>query len=182
MNTENMKHISSKVHLVYISLIILLLLAMVSEFIYFHKNVQTSSRVSMKPDLRQGTKETKKGSGRMMMTAAVPPTLSDQQTQQLSTGTASATIQKTFNITGGNFYFVPNKITVNKGDQVTFVMTNAGGVHDLVIDELGVKTPILRTGQAATVTFTASKTGSFIYYCDVPEHKSKGMWGTLIIQ
>lgn len=61
-------------------------------------------------------------------------------------------------------------------------MTNAGGAHDLIIDELGVKTPVIHTAEAATATFTASKTGSFVYYCNIPGHKDKGMWGTLVVQ
>jgi nitrite reductase (NO-forming) len=61
-------------------------------------------------------------------------------------------------------------------------MTNAGGMHDLVIDELGVKTPVVKTAEAATATFSADKVGSFVYYCDVANHKEKGMWGTLVVQ
>lgn len=118
----------------------------------------------------------------MMMVALTPPPLSDQQAQQATTGISTVTTQKTFNITGGNFYFVPNKITVNKGDQVTFVMVNAGGVHDLIIDELGIKTPVIHTGETASVTFTASRAGSFVYYCDIPGHRTKGMWGNIIVQ
>ena len=118
----------------------------------------------------------------MTMTPATPPAVSDQQTAQLALGSAKTTTTKTFNITGGNFYFVPNKITVNQGDQVTFVMTNVGGTHDLIIDDLSVKTPVIKTGEVGTATFTADKTGTFKYYCDIPGHKAKGMVGTLIVQ
>ncbi len=118
----------------------------------------------------------------MGMSAATPPTLTDKQNVQLAAGTDTSTTEKTFDITGGNFYFVPNKITVNKGDKVTFVTTNAGGMHDLVIDALNVKTAVIKTGETATVSFTADKAGTFEYYCDIPGHKAKGMVGTLVVQ
>src|SRR5581483_3488501 len=110
------------------------------------------------------------------------PALSDQQNEQLEYGTDKTTTKKTFNISAGSYFFAPNKITVNKGDQVTFIMTNVGGLHNLVIDELGVKTTPVMTGNTITATFTASKTGSFVYYCSVPGHRAKGMWGTLVVQ
>src|SRR5258706_5556461 len=117
-----------------------------------------------------------------VMALVTPPALSEQQQQQLVAGTSATSTQKTFNITAGNYYFVPNKIMVNKGDNVTLVMTNAGGFHDLVIDELQVKTTLVKTGEAATATFTASKIGTYTYYCSVKGHKEKGMLGTIVVQ
>lgn len=175
------KSSSSKIHTTYIAIIVILLVGIAGCFYLLHKNSERKEATQTLM-MQSGKAPIGKGMGGMMMAAATPPPLSDQQTQQITAGTASATTQKTFNITGGNFYFVPNKITVNKGDQITFVMTNAGGVHDLVIDELSIKTPVIHTGDAATVTFTVSKTGSFVYYCDIPGHKAKGMLGTLIVQ
>ncbi len=126
------------------------------------------------------------GKGRpnaMNMKPQPTPSLTVQQTQQLASSTATTTTEKTFDINGGNFYLTPNKITVNKGDKVTFVFKNDGGFHDVVIDELNVKTPILKqAGQTATATFTADKAGSFVYYCDVGPHRKLGMWGTLTVK
>lgn len=118
----------------------------------------------------------------MPMKQEAAPALNEQQTQQLATSASKTSKQKTFNISGGNFYFTPNAITVNKGDKVTFILENVAGVHDLVIDELKVKTPVIQTGGTATVSFTASKSGSFVYYCDIPGHRQKGMFGTLVVQ
>lgn len=171
----------NKTHTIYISILILLVLIATGEFFYFHKKLNSQRLSGNKEEMKEVGK-TRQGMGGMAMAPAKAPILSDQQSQQLKDGTNSAITEKTFNITGGNFYFVPNNITVNKGDKVTFVMTNAGGVHDIVIDELGVKTPVIRTGNAVSATFIASKTGSFIFYCDVMGHRAKGMWGTLIVQ
>jgi len=177
---------SSSTHVIYIVIIVVLLIAVAGEFMYFHKK-QSESMMANNLPMRGGPMmmqaKNGKGSGMdMMMVAVTPPPVSDQQQQQLTEGTDKSTTTKTFNITAGNFYFVPTKITVNQGDKVTFVMTNAGGFHDLVIDELGVKTAITKTGNAATATFTASKKGSFVYYCSIKGHKQKGMWGTLTVQ
>jgi len=165
--------------------IVILLIAVGGEYFYFYSQHKAASQAMMAPTANQKMMMKKGGKGMppgMSMTAVTPPPMSDQQTQQITAGTDKTSTKKTFNITAGNFYFVPNKITVNKGDQVTFVMTNAGGFHDLVIDQLGVKTPVVKTSEAATATFTASKSGSFVYYCNVSGHKAKGMWGTLVVQ
>jgi plastocyanin len=182
-----MANTNSKLHTMYIVVILVLLAVIAGGYYYFHKkteNVQMSIGKMMPAGSGQRMAQGGQGKGGMggMMSAVTPPPMSDQQKQQLADGVATDSTKKTFNITGGNFYFVPNKITIHKGDEVTFVMTNAGGVHDLVIDDLGVKTPVIRTGQAVTATFTASKIGSFVYYCDIPGHKAKGMWGTLVVE
>lgn len=89
---------------------------------------------------------------------------------------------KTFTVSGQNFSFTPNQITVNKGDKVKIVFQNSGGFHDLVIDEFGVKTAQIASGASETVEFTADKTGSFEYYCSVGSHRQMGMKGTLIVK
>lgn len=172
---------NTKLHVIYIVIIVILLAVIGGGYHYFHSR-SFGSRFGMAGGRPQIAGEHGGPMGKMSMTPGKAPAISDQQAAQIKEGTATDTTDKTFNITGGDFYFVPNKITVNKGDKVTFVLTNAGGVHDLVIDELGVKTPVTQTAQAATVTFTASKTGSFVYYCTLPGHRQKGMWGTLTVQ
>ena len=177
---------SKTFHAIYIVIIVVLL--GVIGYLHFHNKTQQQAMMAANhPTMATGGKMMPpggkgKGGMNMAMMAVTPPPVSDQQQQQLTDGTDKSSTSKTFNITGGNFYFVPNKITVNQGDKVTFVMTNAGGFHDLVIDELGVKTAMTKTGDAVTATFTASKKGSFVYYCSVPGHRQKGMWGTLTVQ
>jgi len=165
-------------------IIVILLVVVAGEYYYFHHKIASMSMQGSNHPMMMAGKGMKgmHGMPGMAMMAVTPPPLSDQQTQQITEGTDKSTTKKTFNITGGNFYFVPNKITVNKGDQVTLVMTNAGGVHNINIDELGVKSSTIKTGEATSVTFTASKTGSFVYYCSIPGHRAKGMWGTLTVQ
>lgn len=85
-------------------------------------------------------------------------------------------------IEGGAFYFDPNEITVKKGDTVKIVLTSVDMMHDFVIDELDVQTPIIQSGDTGEVEFTATKAGTYEFYCSVGEHRANGMVGTLIIE
>ena len=88
---------------------------------------------------------------------------------------------KTFTVTGSNFSFVPNTLSVNKGDTVKITFKNSGGMHNFKIDEFGVATEQLESGDSTTVQFVADKTGTFQYYCSVATHRAMGMWGTLTV-
>ncbi|MBX4195578.1 cupredoxin domain-containing protein [Candidatus Parcubacteria bacterium] len=89
---------------------------------------------------------------------------------------------KEFTVTGSSFTFAPKTMTVNKGDTVKINFVNSGGSHDFVIDEFNVKTPVLQSGQSASVTFVADKAGAFEYYCSVGTHRQMGMKGTLTVK
>lgn len=165
--------------------ILVVLLVVIAGSVYFFGMSNSSKKETVMP-AKDDTKEVVKPEGSMTttrkgMAAETPPPLTAEQTKQLTTGVATDTKEKTFDLTGGNFYFVPNKITVNKGDKVTFIMKNVGGFHDVVIDELAIKTEVVKTGETVTATFTVDKVGSFMYYCDVPSHREKGMVGTLVV-
>lgn len=89
---------------------------------------------------------------------------------------------KEFTVDGSNFKFEPATMTVNKGDRVRIIFKNTGGFHDLVIDELGVKTKQLAANASETVEFVADKAGNFEYYCSVGNHRGMGMKGTLTVK
>ncbi|MCC6323997.1 cupredoxin domain-containing protein [Candidatus Nomurabacteria bacterium] len=89
---------------------------------------------------------------------------------------------KEFTVDGSNFKFVPNTITVKKGDTVKLTLKNIQGFHDFKIDALNVATKQIKEGTTETVTFVADKVGSFEYYCSVGKHKAMGMVGTLTVQ
>jgi cytochrome c oxidase subunit 2 len=86
-------------------------------------------------------------------------------------------------VEGGAFYFKPNEIRVKQGQKVTVTLTNAGGMHDFVIDELNVKSEMIDgAGSTTTVEFTPDKKGTFEFYCSVGNHRQMGMKGTLIVE
>ena len=114
-------------------------------------------------------------------------TASDLLAQPSASTTTSAQIipggkVKVFNVAASSFAFNPSQIKVNKGDTVRIVLTNTSGNHDWVLDEFAAKTQTIQAGQTDQVEFTASKTGTFEYYCSVANHRQMGMVGKLIVQ
>ncbi|MFZ2682303.1 MAG: cupredoxin domain-containing protein [Patescibacteria group bacterium] len=88
---------------------------------------------------------------------------------------------KEFTITGGNFAFTPDVMTVKKGDTVRITFKNDDGFHDLVIDEFAVATKQIQAGASEVVEFVADKAGTFEYYCSVGKHREMGMKGVLTV-
>lgn len=99
-----------------------------------------------------------------------------------STTPAATSMVKEFTVTGKNFSFAPNTITVNNGDTVKITFKNESGFHDLKIDEFNAATKQIQAGAQETITFVANKTGSFEYYCSVGTHRQMGMKGTLVVK
>lgn len=89
---------------------------------------------------------------------------------------------KTINMEAGAFYYLPAEIKVKKGEKVKIVFTSKDMMHDFNVDELGIKSPIVKSGQTAEFEFTADKVGTFEYYCSVGQHKAQGQIGKLIVE
>ena len=90
---------------------------------------------------------------------------------------------QTIAVSGNEFSFLPSVIRIKKGARVNVVFTNTGKYpHNFVIDELSVKSAIIKSGKKTNVAFTANKTGSFQFYCSVPTHLDKGMKGTIVVE
>ena len=72
-------------------------------------------------------------------------------------------------------------LTAQPGDVVEITLVNGDYIlHDLAIDEFGVKTPQLQNAdETATVIFHVEQEGEFFYYCSVPGHRQAGMEGIL---
>lgn len=163
-------------------MLVVILLVILGGFYYYQtkkaakQNVMGTQTSAAKPS---GMKRKMDSS---MMKVTTPAPLTDQQQQELTAGTSSATIEKTFTFTAGNFWFAPNKITVNKGDKVTINFGVNNGFHDFVIDAFKVKVGPIGTGKTASVTFTADTEGTYEFYCDIDHHRQKGQKGTLIVQ
>jgi nitrite reductase (NO-forming) len=72
-------------------------------------------------------------------------------------------------------------LTAQPGDVVEITLVNGDYIlHDLVIDEFGVKSPQIQTAdERTTVKFEVHEDGEFAYYCSVPGHRQAGMVGVL---
>ena len=112
----------------------------------------------------------------------VPTTTQAQEPTAIATqGASESATVKAIAVEGGAYYFKPNEIKVKKGDKVKITFTNAGGIHDFVIDAYNVKTERIANGKSTTVEFVADKVGTFEYYCSVGNHRQMGMTGKLIV-
>ncbi|PIP62028.1 hypothetical protein COW99_00930 [Candidatus Roizmanbacteria bacterium CG22_combo_CG10-13_8_21_14_all_38_20] len=91
-------------------------------------------------------------------------------------------IEHEFTVTGSNFKFDTDTMTVKKGNTVKVTFMSEDSTHDFVIDEFGVKTKVLKSGEKEVITFVADKAGTYSFYCSVGNHRAMGMEGTLIVE
>jgi plastocyanin len=108
--------------------------------------------------------------------------VTDDETGTDDEAADAAPSTKEFTVSGENFSFAPNTMSVKKGDTVKITFTNAEGFHDFRIDEYNVATAKLNAGASETVEFVADQTGTFEYYCSVGSHRAMGMKGTLTVE
>ncbi len=111
----------------------------------------------------------------------VTPSVTTSPAEQGSTelGINTGTIE----IEAGSFYYKPNILKLKKGEKVTLKLNSVSMMHDFVIDDLGLKIPVTKSGESATVEFIPTKTGEFEFYCSVGNgyHKKQGQIGKLIV-
>lgn len=98
-------------------------------------------------------------------------------TEQMSEDTKEITIE------GAEFSFTPTTLRLKKGETVKLTLKNIGKMpHDFVIDELNVRTKIIKGGETDTIEFTPENSGTFEYYCSVGSHRAMGMKGMLTVE
>lgn len=86
-------------------------------------------------------------------------------------------------ISGNEFKYEPATISAKVGQTVTVTYTNTGKYpHDFVIDELSVKSQVIKAGETEMFSFVPSKEGTFAFYCSLPNHREKGMSGVLTVK
>jgi len=128
----------------------------------------------------QGASETdniQASSGSEGQSAASTAGSTDSGAQQ-QPATAAA---REITVSGSEFKFSPSTIEVKKGEKIKLIFKNEGGIiHNLNIDELGVATKTTAGGGTDTVEFTADKTGTFTYYCNIGSHRASGMEGHMV--
>lgn len=103
-------------------------------------------------------------------------------TSSETSSTATDTNVKVIDVEAGSFYYKPNIIEVNKGQKVKIVLKSVSMMHNFNIDELGVKSAIVKNGDTGTVEFTADKVGTFEYYCSIGQHRANGQVGKITVK
>jgi plastocyanin len=88
-----------------------------------------------------------------------------------------------FTVVGTEFSFSPSSISISAGERVKIVFKNEGKApHNLVIQGLGVGTRTIGGGKTDTIEFTAPSSGTYTFYCSVPDHRAAGMEGRLEVK
>ena len=94
-------------------------------------------------------------------------------------------------INAGGYYFSPEVLTINVGDEVTWV--NDGGLHDVNADENtqtgesfnnpeSFQSNTTNVAGATIYTHTFTIPGTYNYDCSVGSHAAQGMVGQIIVQ
>ena len=78
-----------------------------------------------------------------------------------------ATPQKrTFEVDAHQYAYSPSELQVNQGDTITIRLVSTDVVHGLYIDGYDISVEA-DPGQTAILTFTANKSGSFRFRCNI---------------
>jgi plastocyanin len=116
-------------------------------------------------------------------TSTQTPAPTTKPLPETSTATSSAdSNEQIIKISAKDFQFSQPEIRVKQNQKVKIVVTNEGGFHDFIIDELRVNTGIIPAGGSKEVTIRTDIPGEYAYYCSVSNHRSRGMQGKLIIE
>ena len=111
---------------------------------------------------------------------------------QDKTETYTATVDKDdvqhVRIICGSYFFNPNRIIVKEGIPVELSASKEQGMapHSIVANapEAGIVFDESLNGNPKTITFTATATGEYVFYCKnklpfFPSHREKGMQGII---
>ena len=91
-------------------------------------------------------------------------------------------------IVGGGYYYDPNVIVVKVNQPVELRVKKEGGFvpHNIIVNapEAGIDFKVELTDKFQTISFTPTKTGKYLMYCDhrflwFDSHKEKGMEGII---
>ena len=105
------------------------------------------------------------------------------------TGPTPTPVPITINVDAGDFFFEPDKIFVESGQEVTFTVTNVGAeLHTFVIvpsdsaqDKLQpfINVGFLPGGGVTDTMIIPPEVSSLYFYCAIVGHESSGMFGTI---
>ncbi len=73
--------------------------------------------------------------------------------------------ERVIKITAKAFEYIPNEITLKKGEPVVLELTSLDLFHGFNITEMGLRAD-LPPGKTARVQLTPDKTGTFAFHCD----------------
>jgi plastocyanin len=81
-----------------------------------------------------------------------------------------------------NFRIKPSTLRVEKGDFVRIIVNNLEGEHNIYISGYDLRTMVSNSTTPQILEFKADRAGKFEIWCEVRDHRNKGMTGELIVQ
>lgn len=149
----------------------LLVVAVIGGIVYFISNKSSYLQPESSKMIKTEESATTSPSSSVSSPPGVPPETTDAGV-------------KVVDVEAGSFYYKPSVIEVAKGQKIKIIMKSVSLMHDFVIDELGVKLPIVKNGDMGTVEFVADKVGTFEYYCSVGlgKHRANGQVGMITVK
>ena len=111
-----------------------------------------------------------------------PTSVATPSTEEVMDGETESVTE--IEVSGKEFSFTPETISVKKGDKVRIVFKNEGTMtHDFVVEELNVRTEVIAPGETDTLTFTVPNDESALtFYCSVGAHRALGMEGAFEVE
>jgi uncharacterized cupredoxin-like copper-binding protein len=103
-------------------------------------------------------------------------------------------------VSSDDFVFDPDALTLTAGQPVVITLDNSGGAieHDFASDEMPVSDVVedgtahegdttevhvaADGGGSATLEFTPTEAGEYVFYCSVEGHRDAGMEGTITVE
>ncbi len=80
-----------------------------------------------------------------------------------------------------NFKISPETITVNQEEHIRLIVENVEGEHNLYIEGYDLSTEIAEAPETQIIEFDAASPGEFATWCEVRNHRARGMEGRLIV-
>lgn len=91
--------------------------------------------------------------------------------------------QTTVEVRATEFRFVPDRIEVKRGTEVTVRLHNGGKErHEWELPGYSTEFRPIPPGASAEITFVADKPGTYEFLCDVEDHYEQGMRGFLTVR
>jgi len=80
--------------------------------------------------------------------------------------------------------FTPNKFTVEAGQVVALVVTSGDEVHVFKFDDSSLQAIAIGVdnNEIKAIVFNAPQAGDYTFYCDVPDHRSRGETGVMHVK
>jgi heme/copper-type cytochrome/quinol oxidase subunit 2 len=87
---------------------------------------------------------------------------------------------RTITVTGDDFTFTPDAITMKAGEDVTIALTAEDVQHDFYVKGIG-HVVHAKKGKTAQGGLRIKKAGTYKFWCTVAGHKQDGMTGTITV-